>query len=62
MTCFRCGRELSRDENGASRKILGKYTRVFYCIDCLAEEEHVTRKDLEDMIERYRKAGCTLFT
>ena len=62
MTCRTCGKELSRDETGASRKLIGRATKDFYCLDCLAADFRIPRKDLEDMIERYRRAGCTLFT
>lgn len=61
MTCKNCGRELTRDEAGICRKLINRATTVFYCLDCLAAEYATTRENLEDMIERFRKAGCTLF-
>lgn len=62
MTCAHCGRELTRDETGISRKLISRATRVFYCLDCLSAEYSVDRQVLEDMIERFRRSGCTLFT
>lgn len=61
MKCARCGRELTRDETGISRKLISRATQVFYCLDCLSVEFSTDRQTLEDMIERFRKAGCTLF-
>lgn len=62
MTCAHCGRELTRDETGISRKLINRATQVFYCLDCLSVEYSTDRQTLEDMIERFRRAGCTLFT
>lgn len=31
------------------------------CIDCLCDYFSLTRESAENMIERFRKSGCTLF-
>lgn len=59
--CRRCGRELTADEIGATKKFVNRGSRVYYCLDCLAESFDVTRADLEKKIEYFRKMGCTLF-
>lgn len=62
MTCARCGRDLSSDEVGLSRKLINRGTRVFFCLTCLAEDFHLPETALREMIERFRAAGCMLFT
>ena len=59
--CSKCGRELTQDEIGASRKFINKGTTKFFCLDCLAERFKVTRELIEEKIEYLRQHGCTLF-
>lgn len=61
MNCSRCGRELTRDETGLSRKLISRATTVFFCLDCLGKEYHLERSQLLELIEHFRAAGCTLF-
>ncbi len=64
MTCYcrDCGRPLHPDEEGLSVKLLGHDITEFFCIDCLAVRLGTTSARLRDMMERYRAAGCQLFT
>ena len=61
MRCADCGRELTRDETGLSRKLISRGTQVFYCMDCLGARFRLSRPQLERLIEQFRAAGCTLF-
>ncbi len=61
MTCASCQRELEYDEVGLSRKLMGRGTRTFLCITCLAADYKVPEEKLRDLIERYKAGGCTLF-
>ena len=61
MTCARCGQPLSSDETGLSRKLINRGTTVFFCFRCLGEDFKLTREQLEDLIARFREAGCSLF-
>ncbi len=61
MNCHDCGRELTGDEEGLSRKLINRGTTVFYCLTCLSKEFEIPEKGLLNLIERYRAAGCTLF-
>lgn len=61
MTCARCGKPLSSDETGLSRKLINRGTTVFFCLDCLSADFRLSREQLLDLIERFREAGCTLF-
>ena len=61
MTCACCGRELTPDEVGLSRKLINRGTQVFFCLGCLAEDFRLPEEELLEMIQRFREAGCTLF-
>lgn len=50
------------DEEGLCMKMLGPFTEEFYCLDCLAEKMKVPKTALENIIVKFRKRGCTLFT
>lgn len=61
MTCADCGRELVSDEVGLSRKLMGRATAEFLCMDCLAARFCADKATLREMIERFRAVGCALF-
>ena len=61
MNCAQCGKALTRDEEGLSRKLINRGTKVFYCLDCLAEYLEVTPQDILDKIEEFKAEGCKLF-
>lgn len=60
--CTSCRRmPLTRDEVGASKKLLGVDTPELYCIDCLAAYLEVTPEDIQDKIQMFKEDGCELF-
>lgn len=59
--CTRCSQALSRDEIGLSRKLINRGTTSFYCFACLEDMFHIPRTKLDEMIEAYRSAGCSMF-
>lgn len=60
--CTSCRkRPLTKDEVGASRKLLGVDTPELYCIDCLAAYLEVTPEDIQDKIQMFKEDGCELF-
>lgn len=61
MICQQCGRELSRDEIGLSCKLISRDRKTCLCLDCLGNRFRVSREQLTDMIEHFRRAGCTMF-
>ena len=60
--CYVCGKEnISKDEIGITKKLLGKKTKEYYCLSCLAEYLEVTEEELQDKINEFKDEGCTLF-
>lgn len=60
--CYVCGKTpLTKDEIGLTKKLIDQKSKVFYCIDCLAESLEVTTDELLDKIEEFKEEGCTLF-
>lgn len=61
-TCYVCGKTpLSKNEVGLTKKLIGKDSKIFYCIDCLAEHLEVTTEELNNKIQEFKEEGCTLF-
>ena len=61
MNCAACGRELSRNEQGLSRKLINRGTATLYCLDCLGAMFRLSHEQLQELIDHFRAAGCTLF-
>ena len=59
--CRGCGREVTLDEIGATKKLVNRGTTDYYCLDCLAEYFDVSREDMGKKIIYFKKMGCTLF-
>ncbi len=60
--CYVCGEEnLSKNEVGLTKKLLGRNVKYFYCLDCLAEHLEVDPEFLLAKIEEFKDQGCTLF-
>lgn len=62
IDCYICGKkDLSKNEIGLTKKLIGKKTDKFYCISCLADQLEVTQEELLDKIEEFKDEGCKLF-
>ena len=60
--CTSCRKHpLTKDEIGASKKLLGTETTELYCIECLAAYLEVTPEDIEEKIRMFKEDGCELF-
>lgn len=59
--CLRCGGSVSRDAEGLYRKIVNRNAENFLCIDCLAAQLCIEPEALLALVERFRRAGCSLF-
>ena len=59
--CASCGKELSRDEIGMTRKLISRAAVEFYCWDCLSAKFGCSVEKLTEMKEHFRREGCMLF-
>lgn len=60
--CINCSQELIKDEIALSRKMLGKNTKQFLCMNCLSEYLNTDKDILLEKIAQFKEEGCTLFT
>ncbi len=60
--CVKCAREVIPDEIGLTKKLMGRGAEKFFCIDCLAKELSTTSEKLYELIDCFRKEGCSLFS
>lgn len=62
LICVSCGKmNLTRNEIGINKKLLGEDADNFYCLECLANYLEVTPQDILDKIEEFKEEGCKLF-
>lgn len=59
--CYVCGKELTKNEIGLTKKLIDRGATRFYCLACLAEYLEVTEDELLAKIEEFKEEGCTLF-
>lgn len=59
--CKNCGKELTGDDIGLTKKLINRGATEFFCIDCLAEKFKCPRELLEQKIVQFKNSGCTLF-
>ena len=62
MKCVTCGKSVSRDEAGLTRKLINRGAAEFMCLSCLSEHFGVSEETLREKIRQFREMGCTLFT
>ncbi len=61
-SCVSCGKlELTKNEIGINKKLLGENITYYYCIDCLADYLEVTVEEIINKIEEFKEEGCVLF-
>ncbi|MBD8961563.1 MAG: hypothetical protein EGR81_05065 [Ruminococcaceae bacterium] len=60
-TCKKCGKELSGNDIGLTKKLINRGSTEFLCIDCIAEKFDCTKELLEEKIRQFKESGCTLF-
>lgn len=59
--CINCSKKLVKDETALCKKMLGKSTKQFLCLDCLSEYLNTDQEILRQKIEQFKEDGCTLF-
>jgi len=60
-TCVNCSKDLVKDEIALCKKMLGKNTKQFLCLNCLSEYLNTDQGILLEKIEQFKEDGCTLF-
>ena len=60
--CFVCGKEkLAHNEVGLNKKLIGRNTKKFLCVQCLADHLDISMDELTERIQEYKDGGCDLF-
>ena len=59
--CDHCGKKLTSNEIGLTKKLISRKALEFLCMDCLAAYLGTTKEILEDKIEQFKEEGCDLF-
>ena len=57
----KCGKELSGNDIGLTKKLINRGSTEFLCINCIAEKFDCTKELLEEKIRQFKESGCTLF-
>ena len=60
-SCTNCSKNLEKDEIALCKKLLGKKTKQFLCIECLGDYLNTDKELLLQKIEQFKEEGCTLF-
>ena len=60
-SCTNCSKNLEKDEIALCKKLLGKNTKQFLCIECLGDYLNTDKELLLQKIEQFKEEGCTLF-
>lgn len=62
IDCYVCGKEnLTRNEIGLNKKLIGDNVIKFHCLDCLSDYLDVSIEELGERIQEFKDAGCVLF-
>jgi uncharacterized protein YlaI len=61
MNCKVCGKSVTYDETGLTKKLIDRGATQFLCLSCLAKMFDVSESRLKEKTEEYRRAGCLLF-
>lgn len=61
-SCVNCSRELIKDEIALNKKMIGKNTKQYLCLDCLSDYLNTDQDILLDKIAQFKEEGCTLFS
>ena len=59
--CLECNKNLTKDEIGLNKKMLGRNTKQFLCLECLSNYLNTDTEILIEEIEQFKEEGCTLF-
>jgi len=62
IDCAFCDKvNLSKDEVGINKKIIHRQVQRIMCLTCLANYSEMTEDELKEIIDRFKRQGCSLF-
>lgn len=61
IICEKCSVVVEKDIIALNKKLISKYTKEFFCINCLADFLDTGVETLTEKIEQFKEEGCTLF-
>lgn len=59
--CCKCGSVVDYNVIGLNKRLIGRNTRQFMCLHCLAEFFGTTESAMQHKIDEFRDDGCALF-
>lgn len=59
--CFKCGKELDKNDIGAHKKLVNRGATKFMCVSCLSAFFKVEESLVRRKIQEFKNAGCLLF-
>jgi uncharacterized protein YlaI len=59
--CYECKKKLDKDTIGLNKKLLGRQTKQFMCLDCLSNFLDTSVDALIEKISYFKEQGCSLF-
>lgn len=59
--CSECFKSLQKDEIALSKKMLGRISTEFYCLNCLSVILDCEHEDLVVKVLEFKEQGCSLF-
>ena len=62
MHCAYCDKEkLSKNVIGLNRKVVHRQIKRMMCLTCMAAHFETTEEELKNLIEEFKRQGCSLF-
>lgn len=61
LLCISCEQPLTSDDIGFHKKMVNRGAEEFMCIDCLCDYFGLTREKADEMIDKFKEMGCSLF-
>lgn len=59
--CYSCHQKVERDIIALNQKMVGRESKRFLCLMCLAEYLGCTEEELSQKIQEFKEQGCGLF-
>lgn len=59
--CRKCSSPTDKIEIALTKKLLGKNSTEFLCLNCLSEYFSVSKELLLEKAEQFKQSGCSLF-